>query len=149
MKDVPDEDVKNYLLATSDFCTGMQDDINVYVTRDRLNNESFRQKLNPIAKNIFRSQNPLELVFKDISICAAQNPIIASLIKELDLGKKDITSTLIKKVPNSVDVEIQSRLNALKDNKGKFNSNNNYAPPQPPPSPPFFNCLNRLCRPVD
>ena len=51
-------------MATSDFAKGMQDDITLYVTRDRLNNASFRQKLDPIAKNIFRMQNPLELVFK-------------------------------------------------------------------------------------
>ena len=54
----------------------MQDDINMYVTRDRLNNGSFREKLDPIAKNIFRRQNPLELVFKDISTFDGQNPII-------------------------------------------------------------------------
>ena len=36
------EDVKNYFLATSDFGEGMQDDINMYHTRDRLNNTSFR-----------------------------------------------------------------------------------------------------------
>ena len=38
------------LLATSDFAKRMQDDINLYVTRDRLNNASFRQKLDQISK---------------------------------------------------------------------------------------------------
>ena len=37
----------------------MQDDITMYVTRVRLNNASFRQKLDPIAKNKFRRENPL------------------------------------------------------------------------------------------
>ena len=37
----PSDDVQNYLLATSDFCKGMQDDIKMYVTRDRLNKASF------------------------------------------------------------------------------------------------------------
>ena len=46
------EDVEKYLLATSDFAKGMQDDIKLYVTRDRLNNANFRQKLDPIAKNV-------------------------------------------------------------------------------------------------
>ena len=67
INDAPSGDVKNYLLATSNFGNGMQDDINMHVRRDGLNSASFRQKLNPIAKNIFRKQNPLELVFKDIS----------------------------------------------------------------------------------
>ena len=79
----------------------MQDDINMYVTRDRLNNASFRQKFNPISKNIFRRQNPLELVFKDISTFDAQIPIIGLLIKELDVGKENIASTLIKKSTKS------------------------------------------------
>ena len=69
----------------------------MYVTRDRFNNASLRQKLNPISKNIFKRQNPLELVFKEISTFDAQNPITGSLIKELDVRKKDIASTLIRK----------------------------------------------------
>ena len=63
----------------------MQDDINLYITGDRLNNASFRQKLNPISKNIFRSQNPVELVFEDISTFDAQNPVVRSLLRELDI----------------------------------------------------------------
>ena len=61
------EDVQKYILATSVFAKGMQTDINHYVTRDRINNASFRQKLDLISKNIIRRQNHLELVFKDIS----------------------------------------------------------------------------------
>ena len=56
----------------------MQDDINMYVTRNKLSNVSFRQKLYPIAKNIFRRQNPLELTFKDFSTFDAQNLLIGS-----------------------------------------------------------------------
>ena len=84
----PNDDVKNYLLATSNFGKGMQDDINKYVTRDKLNNASFRQNLDPITKNIFRRKNPLELVFKDISTFDRENQIIGSLLREIDLDKK-------------------------------------------------------------
>lgn len=52
-------DAEKYLLTTSDFSTGMQDDINHYVTRDRINNASFRQTLDPTAKNILSRQKPL------------------------------------------------------------------------------------------
>ena len=65
--DISREDVQKYILATSDFAKGIQIDINHYVTRDRINNASFRQRLDPISKNILRRQNPLELVFEDIS----------------------------------------------------------------------------------
>ena len=97
--DIHSSDVQKYLLATSDFAKGMQNDINHYVTRDRLNNASFRQMLDPISKNIFRHQNSLELVFEDISTFDAQNPVVGSLLRELDIGKKDLASELIKKAP--------------------------------------------------
>ena len=64
---IPREDVQKYILATSDFAKSMQNDINHYVTRDRINDDSFRQKLDP------------ELVFEDISTFGAENPIVGSL----------------------------------------------------------------------
>ena len=39
---IPKDDVQKYLLATSDFAKSIQTDINHYVTRDRINNASFR-----------------------------------------------------------------------------------------------------------
>ena len=114
IKNAPSEDVKTYLLATSDLGIGMQDDINMYVTRDRLNNTSFRQKLDPTAKNIFRKQSPLGLVFKVILTFDVQNPIISSLLKDVELGKRDTKISLIKKAPNTRYVEIKSRLEELK-----------------------------------
>ena len=39
---IPSEDVQKYLLATSNFARGIQNDINHYVTR--INDASFRQK---------------------------------------------------------------------------------------------------------
>ena len=139
--DIPPKDVQKNLLGTSDFLKGVQDDINLYVTRDSLNNASFRQKLDPIDKNIFHRKNPHDLVFQDISTFDAQNPVVGSLLCELDIGKKDVASTLTRKAPNTIDMDIQSRLNALKENPTIFNSNNNNScnnsfPPIPPPSPP-------------
>ena len=90
----------------------MQEHINLHVTCDRLNNGSFRQKLDSIEKNIFCKRNPLELLFKDISTFDAQNGIVGLLLKQLDLDERDLASTLIKKAPSTVEIEIQSRLNA-------------------------------------
>ena len=56
---IPSEDAQNYTLATSDFTKGIKTDINHYMTRDRTNNASFRQKLDPLSKNILRRENPL------------------------------------------------------------------------------------------
>ena len=96
---IPSEDVKKYILATSHSAKGMQTDINHYVTRDRINNASFRQKLDPIGKNVIRRQNHLEFVFEVISTFDAENAIIGSLLRELDVDKKDVVSDLVKKAP--------------------------------------------------
>ena len=80
---IPKDDVQKYLLATSDFAKSMETDINNYVTKDRTNDASFRQKLDPISKNILRRQNPVELVFEDISTFDADNPIVGSLLREM------------------------------------------------------------------
>ena len=77
--DIPKEDVQKYLLATSDFANSIQTDINHYVTTDRINDASFRQKLDPISKNILRTQNPLELVLEYLPTFDAENPIVGSL----------------------------------------------------------------------
>ena len=58
------KDVQKYILATSDFAKSIQTDINHYVTRDRTNDASFRQKLDPISENILRKQNLLSLCSK-------------------------------------------------------------------------------------
>ena len=136
--DIPLEDVQKYLLATSDFAKGMQDDINLYVMRDKINNASFRQKLDPISKNIFRRQYPLKLVFQDTSTFDAQNPVVGSLLKELDIGKKDLASNLVKKAPKpGLTNDIQKGLDALRgDNFFNNKNNNNFLPP---PSPPAIN----------
>ena len=97
---MPNEDVKNFLLVASKFGQEMQGEIDLYITKDRLNKASFRWKFDPISKNMFRNQILLELVFKDISTFHAQNSIISSLIPETDIGKKDVFSKIIGKVPN-------------------------------------------------
>ena len=86
--EIQSNDVQKYILTSSDFAKRMQTGINYYVAKDRINNAVFRQKLDPITKNILRKENPFELVFEDISTFDAENPIVGSLLKELDVGKK-------------------------------------------------------------
>ena len=106
---IPSEDVQKYIFATSDFAKRIQTDINHYVTRDEINNAGFRQKLDPISKNILRRQNPIELVFEDISTFDAENLVVGSSLKELDIGKKDVASELIKNAPGPPGVDLLSR----------------------------------------
>ena len=55
---------------------------------NRLNEVSHRRKLDSISKNIIKNQNPIELLLKDVKHFDAQNPVIGSLIREVDIGKK-------------------------------------------------------------
>ena len=127
--DISEEDVQKYLLATSDFAKSIQTDISHYVTRDRINDASFRQKLDPISKNILRRQNPLELVFEDISTFDAETPIVGSLLREIDIKKKQSDSDFIRFLPShpGKKFEIQKRLDKLKGTSNVFNNNNNNA----------------------
>ena len=113
----------------------MQIDIQHYVTRDRINNASFRQKLDPISKNILRRQNPLELVFEEISTFDAEKPIAGSLLRELDVGKKNLASDFAKHAltPPGGDVAIRNRLDKLRDRQEPKDDNLS-----PPPLPPVF-----------
>ena len=117
--DIPTEDVQKCILATSDFAKCIQTDINHYVTRDRINDASFRQKLDPIRKNISKRQNPLELVFEDISTFDAENSIVGSLLREIDLNKQQTDSDFIEFLPShpGKEFEIQKRLDKLRDIK--------------------------------
>ena len=103
--------------------------------------QALDKKLNPISKNILRRQNQLELVFQDISTFDAENPIVGSLWKQLDVGKKNITSELMKKAPRppGVDFAIRKRLEKLKNRPEPKddNANFNLLLPPSPPWPPY------------
>ena len=64
------------------------------------------------------------------------------MLKELDVGKKDVASELIKNAPGTPrsDFVIRNRLNRLKDRQefNNDNNNNNLSLPRSPPSPPTF-----------
>ena len=130
--DIPHDDVQKYILATSDFTKSIQTDINHDVTRDKINDIGFRQNLDPVSKNILRRQNPLELVFEDVSTFDAENPIVRSLLRDIDLEKKKTDSDFIKSIPSQPrkEFEIEKRLHKLCDikrynNKNDNNNNNN------------------------
>ena len=66
-----------------------------------------------------RRQNPLELVFEDLSTFDAENPIVGSLLREIDIKRKQFDSDFIKSLPSHRGKEfgIRKRLDKLKDIK--------------------------------
>ena len=92
-----------------------------------------------------------ESVFEDISTFDAENPIVGSLLREVDIKKKESDSDFIKSLPShpGKEFEIQKRLDKLRGISGSdFRNNNNnhgsgggtnlnlnnYGLDQPPPS---------------
>ena len=67
------------------------------------------------------NKNSMELLFKDVKHFDVQNPVIGSLIKEVDIGKKKDLSKFVDKAPDIRDLEIQSRLNKLRGKSEFFN----------------------------
>ena len=108
---IPREDVQKYIFATSDFAKSIQTDSNHYVTKDRINDGSFRQRLDPISKNILRRQNTLELIFEDISTFHAENPIVGSLLREIDIKKNSRIAILL----NHCQAILEKNLKLKKD----------------------------------
>ena len=82
------DDIKKILLGTSNYAQEIQSDIDLYVTRGKNSEASFTRKLDPIEKNVCRTENPLALLFKDVSNFEVQNPVTGSLLREIDLEKK-------------------------------------------------------------
>ena len=73
----------------------------------------------------------MEIVFEDISTFDAKNPIAGSLLREIDLSKKQTDSEFIKSLPShpGKEFEIQKRYDRLRgikrfDNKNNKNNNN-------------------------
>ena len=48
-------------------------ELDLYVTNNRLNEASFRKRLDLISKSIMRNKNPIELLFKDVKHFDTQN----------------------------------------------------------------------------
>ena len=109
----PSEDVKKFLLTTSDFGNEIQRELNLYRMDGKLNSAIFRRKLDPISKNVFRNESPIEFLFKNLKHFDAQNPVIGNLIKEIDIGKKKDLSKILKGAASIIDLELMLRLKGL------------------------------------
>ena len=140
----------------SNYAQEIQSDIDLYLTKSRHIEASFRRKLDPIEKNVWRTENPLALLFKDGSNFDVQNPVIGSLLREIYLKKKKTTSDLSKKALEVNDVILKRRFENLKRadesyNHGDDDNDDDSQPPpplDPPPSPINLNFLQPTAPPL-
>ena len=109
------EDLKKWLLATSEYGNEIQGDLNAIVGYDeKFNNAIVRHALDLKDSAIFRNPNPLNVTFLDVKKFDMTNPIIGKLaaqIKANKLSNEDLT----KKIIMQREVEkIQNRLAEIK-----------------------------------
>ena len=116
------EDLKKWLLATSDYGNEIQEDLNAIVAFDeKFNNAIVRHSLDLKDQAIFRNPNPINVTFHDMKKFDLVNPVIGKLATQVRASK--LTDyQLTKKILNQDEVDkLQLRLDALKYGINKDN----------------------------
>ena len=82
------EDLKKWLLATSEYGNEIQEDLNAIVGYDeKFNNAIVRHALDLKDSAIFRNPNPLNVTFRDVKKFDMTNPIIEKLAAQIKANK--------------------------------------------------------------
>ena len=138
------EDLKKWLLATSDYCNEVQDDLNAIVGYDeKFNNAIARHSLDLKDEAIFCNPNPSNVTFHDMKKFDLVNPVIGKLASQVRTSKftdYELTKKLLEQ--GEID-KLQLRLDALKYGINKDDGNEGRAGGQgggddgrPGPPPP-------------
>ena len=123
------DDLKKWLLATSDFGNEIQDDFNAIVGYDeKFTNAIVRHSLDLKDEAIFRNPNPLNVTFYDMKKFDLVNAVIgklASQVKASKLTDYEITKNFLPK--HEAD-EIQNRLDKLRYGTNKDDNDDDNKP---------------------
>ena len=110
--------MKKWLLATSDYGNGIQEDLNAIVGHDKkFNNEIVRHSLDLKDEAVFCNPNPLNITFHDMKKFDLVNPVIGKLatqVKASKLTDYELTKNLL--MQGEID-QLQNRLDKLKYGK--------------------------------
>ena len=110
---------RKFLLATSDFGQSVQDNIDNLVTNGEYNNAGLRRTLDSTDSGIFKTANPLSLIFKNANKFDLQNPALGNLLAQIQAGQ--LSNKEVKRLLNEGETQkIEARLKALR----KFNNRN-------------------------
>ena len=134
------EDLKKWLLATSDYGNKIQEDLNAIVGYDeKFNNAIVRHSLDLKDEAIFCNPNPINATFHDMKKFDLVNPVIGKLASQYRASKLtdyELTKKLLEQD------KLQLRLDALKYGINKNDDDKNDGggddgtPGPPPPRTP-------------
>ena len=145
---VDDLALYKYLLATRLMQDTKQENLNMIVTDGGFNDASIRRALDTKYPSMMKKSNPIDAFFKDKAKFDVQNPIVGSLMAQVQENKARERAYMkqLSQAPSITDINISDRLKELRDfNDGNINddrNNNNNdddddgpgVPPTPPPS---------------
>ena len=123
------EDLQKYLLATEDLNNTIEESLQLAVTHGKLNDETavrhVSERDDPKYNYFRKNNNPLDVVYREQANFDVQNPIIGSLLKQINKGKttyEGIKKTL-DKGPDPRALDLQERFTEIFDKyKKKPNS---------------------------
>ena len=116
------EDLKKWLLVTSEYGNELQEDLNKIVGYDeKFNNANVRHALDRKNAGVFQNLNPLNLTFRDVQKFDLQSPMIGKIATQVKASK--LTEDQLTKMILMQD-EIAKIENQLKQLKKPININN-------------------------
>ena len=110
-------------------------------TDGELNNASVRRALGTKQPLVIKKSNPIDVVFNDKAKFNTQNPIIDTLLIQIQSGKKKTGKAIenqLKGAPSIKDLQISEGLERLKQYNKRNNNDDDNTPPDAPPSTPIF-----------
>ena len=120
-------DLRKFLLATSDYGRNIQENINAVVSNGKFNQAVVCRALDQKSKDFFESPIPLSVRFIDAKKIDIQNPIIGTLLSQVNANK--ISDAKVKQpLSEAKDQELQDRLDRFRkriDKSDDENNNNN------------------------
>ena len=112
---------------------------------ENFNDASVRRALNTKYPSVMKKSNPIDVVFKDKAKSDTQNPIIGTLLSQIQCGKTNekAIERQLKGAPSVNDLNITERLERLKQFNRKNNDDDDDDDDDslPPPTPNFDTLL--------
>ena len=109
--------LQKYLSANGNSKKSIQDSLDMIVTDSKFNDASVCRALDLKIPSLMKKSNPVDVVYKDVAKFGTQNPVIGSLLSQIEPGKltdKKVDEYL-NKIPFVKDLEIAAKLKQLKD----------------------------------
>ena len=136
-----------HLLATGLLKDSIQDSLDMIVTDGKFNNASVRRALETKYPSVMKKWNPIDIVFKDEAKFHTQNPIIGTLLTQIQSEKTKCDKAIenqLKGAPSIKDLGIAEQLERFKQYNKRNNNDKDDDDTPPPPAPPSASVFDPL-----